>query len=50
MKRDLLFVADRLTSLLDENRLAILTRQHGVKKVKQGRFARQALRDLPSPC
>jgi ParB family transcriptional regulator, chromosome partitioning protein len=35
MKRDLLFVADRLTSLLDENRLAILTRQHGVKKAKQ---------------
>ncbi len=35
MKRDLLFVAERLVNLLDENRAAILARQHGIKKVKE---------------
>jgi ParB family transcriptional regulator, chromosome partitioning protein len=35
MKRDLLFVADRLVNLLDENRAAILARQHGIKKAKE---------------
>ena len=34
MKRDLLFVAERLANLLDENRLAILAKQHGIKKAK----------------
>lgn len=34
MKRDLLFVAERLANLLDENRVAILARQHGIKKEK----------------
>jgi ParB family transcriptional regulator, chromosome partitioning protein len=34
MKRDLLFVAERLTNLLDENRVAILAKQHGIKKTK----------------
>lgn len=34
MKRDLLFVAELLTSLLDENRLAVVARQHGIKKAK----------------
>jgi ParB family chromosome partitioning protein len=34
MKRDLLFVAERLANLLDENRAAILARQHGIKKTK----------------
>ena len=34
MKRDLLFVAERLADLLDENRAAILAKQHGIKKVK----------------
>jgi len=32
MKRDLLFVAERLANLLDENRLAILARQHGIRQ------------------
>src|ERR1700690_813168 len=32
MKRDLLFVVERLASLLDENRLAVVARQHGIKK------------------
>ena len=32
MKRDLLFVAERLTLLLDESRLTMLIRQHGIKK------------------
>jgi len=34
MKRDLLFVVERLALLLDESRLAIVARQHGIKKVK----------------
>ena len=34
MKRDLLFVAERLANLLDENRCAILAKQHGIKKAK----------------
>src|SRR5271170_270867 len=34
MKRDLLFVAERLTNLLDENRVAILAKQHSIKKAK----------------
>ena len=34
MKRDLLFVAERLASLLDENRLSIVARRYGIKKVK----------------
>ena len=34
MKRDLLFVAERLALLLDENRLTMLAHQHGIKKVK----------------
>jgi ParB family chromosome partitioning protein len=36
MKRDLLFVVERLASLLDENRLAVVARQHGIKKAKDG--------------
>ena len=35
MKRDLLFVAERLANLLDENRCAILAKQHGIKKAKE---------------
>jgi len=34
MKRDLLFVAERLTAMLDERRLSILIRQHGIAKPK----------------
>ncbi|MGB6686308.1 MAG: ParB/RepB/Spo0J family partition protein [Terracidiphilus sp.] len=36
MKRDLLFLAERLANLLDENRLAILAKQHGIKKAAVG--------------
>ena len=36
MKRDLLFIAERLANLLDENRLAILAKQHGIKKAAVG--------------
>ncbi|HWA93143.1 MAG TPA: hypothetical protein VG844_00980 [Terracidiphilus sp.] len=32
MKRDLMFVAERLANLLDENRLTILARQHGIRQ------------------
>jgi ParB family chromosome partitioning protein len=35
MKRDLLFVAERLANLLDENRTAILAKQYGIKKTKE---------------
>nr|WP_246301970.1 chromosome partitioning protein ParB [Granulicella arctica] len=34
MKRDLLFIAERLASLLDENRLSIVARRYGIKKAK----------------
>lgn len=36
MKRDLLFVAQRLTAMLDERRIAVLIRQHGIGKPKDG--------------
>ena len=34
MKRDLLFVIERLAAMLDERRLAIVLRQHGIGKAK----------------
>jgi ParB family chromosome partitioning protein len=34
MKRDLLFVVERLAALLDERRLEIVARQRGIKKAK----------------
>ena len=34
MKRDLLFVVERLAPILDENRLAIVLRHHGIGKAK----------------
>jgi ParB family transcriptional regulator, chromosome partitioning protein len=34
MKRDLLFVVERLATLLDENRLAVVAKQHGIKRAK----------------
>jgi len=34
MKRDLAFMAERLTALLDERKLALLMRQHGIGKAK----------------
>ena len=36
MKRDLLFLVQRLTAMLDERRIAVLIRQHGVGKPKEG--------------
>lgn len=35
MKRDLLFVAERLAGMLDENRLSLIARQHGIKKANE---------------
>jgi ParB family chromosome partitioning protein len=35
MKRDLLFLAERLTAMLDERKLAVLIRQHGIGKPKE---------------
>jgi ParB family chromosome partitioning protein len=35
MKRDLMFLAERMVNLLDENRAAILAKQHGIKKTKE---------------
>jgi len=34
MKRDLGFMAERLTAMLDERKLALLIRQHGVGKTR----------------
>jgi hypothetical protein len=34
MKRDLLFVAERLASVLDENRLSIIARRYSIRKAK----------------
>lgn len=34
MKRDLLFLAELLTALMDERKLAVLIRQHGIGKPK----------------
>jgi ParB family chromosome partitioning protein len=34
MKRDLQFVVERVTTMLDERRLAIVLRQHGIGKSK----------------
>lgn len=49
MKRDLGFMAERLTALLDERKLALLIRQHGIGKTKNeapakllGAFLRKA--------
>jgi ParB family chromosome partitioning protein len=36
MKRDLLFAVARLAAILDERRIAILVRQHGIGKPKNG--------------
>jgi ParB family chromosome partitioning protein len=36
MKRDMLFIAGRLTAMLDERRVAVLIRQHGMGKAKDG--------------
>jgi len=35
MRRDLSFVAEHMVNLLDENRAAILAKQHGIKKTKE---------------
>jgi ParB family chromosome partitioning protein len=36
MKRDLLFIVEHLSALLDERRLEIVARQRGIKKAKDG--------------
>ena len=36
MKRDLLFLTERLTAMLDERRLSVLIRQHGIGKPTDG--------------
>ncbi len=38
LKRDLFFVVERVASLLDENRLAVVAKQHGIKKAKDSDF------------
>lgn len=43
MKRDLLFVVSRLTAMLDERKLAVLIRQHGIGKPKDGEAPAQLL-------
>jgi thiamine pyrophosphate-dependent acetolactate synthase large subunit-like protein len=46
---DLLFVAERLASLLDENRLSIVARRYGIKTAKDT-DSRQALCGLSPSC
>ena len=48
MKRDLLFVVERLAALLDERRLEIVARQRGIKKAKD-RLYREAVYGLLAP-
>jgi len=43
LKRDLLFVVQRLTALLDERRVGILVRRHGLGKAKDGAAAAKLL-------
>jgi ParB family chromosome partitioning protein len=43
MKRDLLFLAGRLTAMLDERRLAVLIRQHGMGKPRDGHASAKLL-------
>jgi ParB family chromosome partitioning protein len=35
MRRDLLFIAERMVNLLDENRATILAKRHGIKRAKE---------------
>jgi ParB family chromosome partitioning protein len=50
MMRDLLFLAGRLTAMLDERRLAVLIRQHGTGKPKDGHASAKLLAGfLPKP-
>ena len=44
MKPDLLFMAERVASLLDQNRLTVLARQHGIKKAKDNDSTGRILR------
>jgi ParB family chromosome partitioning protein len=43
MKRDLLFVVERLAGLVDERRLEIVARQHGIKREKDSDFIAKLL-------
>jgi ParB family chromosome partitioning protein len=43
MKRDLLFVVSRLSAMLDERKLAVLVRQHGMGKPKGGEASAKLL-------
>jgi ParB family chromosome partitioning protein len=47
MKRDLLFLAERLTAMLDERKLAVLIRQHGIGKQKDAAPAKLLSAFLP---
>jgi ParB family transcriptional regulator, chromosome partitioning protein len=44
MKRDLLFIAEHLSALLDERRLEIVARQHGIKKAKDAESIKKLVR------
>lgn len=50
MKRDLLFILERLASLLDENRLAVIAKQHGIKKAKDSDSIGKLFAASSSPC
>jgi ParB family chromosome partitioning protein len=43
LKRDLLFVAERLLSVMDENRIEAIARQHGIRQKRDDGGARKTL-------
>jgi ParB family chromosome partitioning protein len=46
MKRDLLFASQRLLAMLDERRMSVLVRQHGIGKPKEGEAPAKLLANL----
>jgi ParB family chromosome partitioning protein len=43
MKRDLLFILEKLVSLMEENRLEMLTRLHGIRQKRDGGGVKKTL-------
>ena len=43
LKRDLLFIAERLLSLMDENRIKAIARQHGIRQKRDDGGLRKTL-------
>jgi len=50
MKRDLLFILEKLVSVMDENRVEMLARHHGIRQKRDDGGIRQNSGCLRSPC